>query len=191
MQFRFLDDRTRAGAVVIGRRLFGYIAQFSPSRVVSRIGVDGTAGRDIDFANARPARGATVNLNATLHPTDHLELALIENQRFLNVDRPAGGSGRFLTQRVSRLRGTYTFTSRLFARGIAQYVATSRDPRLSPTEVSARSGELSGSALLAYKINWQSVMFVGYGDERELNEREQFDRLNRQFFVKLSYAFQR
>jgi hypothetical protein len=190
MQFRFLDDRTRAGDVVIGRRLFGYIAQFSPSRVVSRIGVDGTAGRDIDFANARPARGATVNLNATLHPTDHLELALIENQRFLNVDRP-GGSGRFLTQRVSRLRGTYTFTSRLFARGIAQYVATSRDPLLSPTEVSARSGELSGSALLAYKINWQSVMFVGYGDERELNDRERFDQLNRQFFVKLSYAFQR
>jgi hypothetical protein len=191
MQFRFLDDRTRAGDVVIGRRLFGYIAQFSPSRVVSRIGVDGTAGRDIDFANARPARGATVNLNATLHPTDHLELALIENQRFLNVDRPAGGSGRFLTQRVSRLRGTYTFTSRLFARVIAQYVATSRDPLLSPTEVSARSGELSGSALLAYKINWQSVMFVGYGDERELNDRERFDQLNRQFFVKLSYAFQR
>jgi len=72
-----------------------------------------------------------------------------------------------------------------------QYVGTNRDPLLSPTEVSARSGELSGSALLAYKINWQSVMFVGYGDNRELNDRAQFYQLNRQFFVKLSYAFQR
>jgi hypothetical protein len=191
MQFRYLDDRTRAGDVVIGRRQFGYFAQFSPSRVISRVGVDGTLGQEIDFTNARPARGATVNLSATLHPTDHLELALVQNQRMLNVDRPSGGSGRFLTQRVSRLRGTYTFTSRLFARAIAQYVATTRDPLLSPTDVSARSGELSGSALLAYKINWQSVMFVGYGDNRELNDREQFAPLNRQFFVKLSYAFQR
>jgi len=191
MQFRYLDDRTRAGDVVIGRRQFGYFAQFSPSRVISRVGVDGTLGQEIDFTNARPARGATVNLSATLHPTDHLELALVQNQRMLNVDRPSGGSGRFLTQRVSRLRSTYTFTSRLFARAIAQYVATARDPLLSPTEVAARSGELSGSALLAYKINWQSVMFVGYGDNRELTDREQFAPLNRQFFVKLSYAFQR
>jgi Domain of unknown function (DUF5916)/Carbohydrate family 9 binding domain-like len=191
MQFRFLDDRTRAGDVVIGRKQFGYYVRFSPSRVISTVTVDGNVGTDIDFANARPARGATVNLSATLHPTDHLELALLQNQRFLNVDTDTGLSGRFLTQRVSRVRGTYTFTSRLFARVIAQYVATTRDPLLSPTEVSARSGEFSGSALLAYKINWQSVMFVGYGDERELNDRERFDQLNRQFFVKLSYAFQR
>jgi uncharacterized protein DUF5916 len=191
LQLRYNDDRTRAGDIVIGRRQFSYYARFSPSRIVSSIGSDGTLGQDIDFANARPARGTTVNLNATLHPSDHLELALIENQRFLDVDRPSGGSGRFLTQRVSRLRSTYTFTSRLFARVIVQYVATTRDPLLAPTEVSARSGEFSGSALLAYKINWQSVMFVGYGDERELNDRERFDQLNRQFFVKLSYAFQR
>jgi hypothetical protein len=34
-------------------------------------------------------------------------------------------------------------------------------------------------------------MFVGYGDNRELNDRERFDQLDRQFFVKLSYASQR
>ena len=39
------NDRTRADDVVIGRQLFGYVAQFSPSRIVSRIGVDGTAGK--------------------------------------------------------------------------------------------------------------------------------------------------
>ena len=132
-----------------------------------------------------------MNLNATLHPTDHLELAIIRNQRFLNVDTPTGGSGRFLTQRVSRLRSTYAFTSRLFTRVIVQYVSTSRDPLLSPTDAAAREGELSGSALLAYKFNWQSVMFVGYGDNRELNERERFEQVNRQFFVKISYALQR
>ena len=191
MQVRYLDDRTRAGDLVIGRRQVGYFVGFSPSRVVARIGIDGTAGQEIDFANARPARGATVNLNATLNPTDHLELALLQNQRLLNVDTPEGRSTRLLTQRVSRARGTYTFTSRLFVRIIAQYVSTTRDPRLFTATVSPRSGEFSGSALLAYKINWQSVMFVGYGDNRELSDHERLEKLDRQFFVKLSYAFQR
>jgi hypothetical protein len=74
---------------------------------------------------------------------------------------------------------------------IAQYVATTRDPSLYVDSVAAKSGSLSGSALLAYKLNWQSVMFVGYGDERELSDANRLEPLDRQFFVKLSYAFQR
>ncbi len=34
-------------------------------------------------------------------------------------------------------------------------------------------------------------MFVGYGDNRELSDRDRLEKLDRQFFVKLSYAFQR
>ena len=185
MQFRYVDDRTRAGDVIIERRQFGYHVQFSPSRRVTSIGANGTLGQDIDFANARPARGATVNLWATLHSTDHLELALNQNQRSLEVDAAEGGSGRLLTQRVSRARGTYTFTSRTFVRVIAQYVATHRDPSLYRSSVVPRSGEFSGSALFAYKINWQSVLFVGYGDDRELSESHRLEKLDRQFFVKV------
>jgi hypothetical protein len=57
--------------------------------------------------------------------------------------------------------------------------------------VPRRSGTFSGSVLLAYKINWQSVLFVGYGDDRELSEQHELERVARQFFVKMSYAFQR
>ena len=82
-------------------------------------------------------------------------------------------------------------TSRLFVRGIVRYVDTTRDPALFSGSVAARSGELSGSALLAYKLNWQSVLFVGYGDDRELSDARRLEPVDRQFFVKLSYAFQR
>jgi hypothetical protein len=54
-----------------------------------------------------------------------------------------------------------------------------------------KSASVGGSALLAYKLNWQSVMFVGYGDNRELSDLDRLEKLDRQFFVKLSYAFQR
>jgi hypothetical protein len=58
-------------------------------------------------------------------------------------------------------------------------------------EVDARSGTFSGSALVAYKINWQSVLFVGYGDARELSDPGAWEPASRHFFVKVSYAFQR
>src|SRR5205814_3481054 len=74
VRLAYLDDRTRAGDRVIGRRQVAYFARFSPSRRVTSVGVDGTVGQEIDFANARPARGATVSFNATIHPSDHLEL---------------------------------------------------------------------------------------------------------------------
>ena len=191
VQLRYIDEAVRAGAGPIGRRQFGYIAQFSPSRRVAQLAVDGRTGQEIDFDNARPGTGTTMNLSARLNPTEHLDVAIVENQRWVNVDAGAAGSGRLFLARVSRLRGTYTFTARLFVRGIAQYVSTDRAPALYTDEVVPHQGTLSGQLLLSYKLNWQSVMFVGYGDDRELNDLDHLEKLDRQFFVKLSYAIQR
>ena len=191
MQFRYIDNPTRAGAVVIERHQFGYYVQFSPSRRLSYIGVNGTLGQDIDFENARPGRGPTVNASATLHASDHLQIDLIEDQRSLSVDDASGVSRHLFTQRVSRAKATYTFTSRMFARVIAQYVSTTRDPLLYLSPVADRSGTFGGSLLFAYKLNWQSVAFVGYGDDREQSDLNRLEPQDRQFFVKFSYAFQR
>jgi hypothetical protein len=58
--------------------------------------------------------------------------------------------------------------------------------------VPKRSSELSSSGLLSYRLNWQTALFVGYGDDRERRPLEEdLVRTGRQFFVKLSYAFQR
>jgi hypothetical protein len=191
LRLRYFDDRTRAGGVPIRRRQFGFRARISPSRTIAQLQVDGVAGEEIDFDNFRPARGATVNVSAQLNPTNHLELSLVQNQRWLNaqgvVDRPE----RLFLARVSRVRATYMFTAKSFVRVIGQYVSTTRDPSLYLVPVADRSGDFSGSVLFAYKINWQSVLFVGYGDNRELSERRALERAGQQFFVKVSYAFQR
>jgi len=191
VQLRYIDDSVRALDRPIGRRQFGYIAQFSPSRLVSRIAVDGRTGQEIDFANGRPGAGTTLNLTARLDPTEHLDLTLVQNQRWIDVDAGGRRGVRLLTARVSRLRGTYTFNARTFVRAIGQYVATDRDPALFISDVAARSATLSGQLLFAYKLNWQSVLFVGYGDDRELSDLDRFEKLDRQLFVKVSYAIQR
>jgi hypothetical protein len=186
----YVDNRTRAGDDVIARKQFAFVVQFSPSRRIAQVGVNGNVGQDIDFENARPARGPTFNAFATLQATDHLAFDLNANARWLNENAT---DARLFTQRVTRVKGTYTFTSRLFVRVIGQYVSTTRDPSLYVDSVDARSATFGGSALFAYKINWQSVMFVGYGDTRENGDpnRSALQPFDHSVFVKWSYAFQR
>jgi hypothetical protein len=164
--------------------------------VFSQVEADGNVGQDIDFANSRPARSLVLNTSATIRPTNHFEVALVANQQWLSVAPTGGNWQRLFAAHVSRVKSTYTFTSKMFVRAIAQYVSTDRDPSLYTFDVPARSGDFGGSLLFAYKINWQSVMFVGYGDDRELtpltlDRPRHLAALDRQVFVKLSYALQR
>jgi hypothetical protein len=190
-QVRMENARTRAGDTLLTRRQLGYVIRFSPTRRIAQVSVDGTVGQEIDFANSRPGRGATVNLYARVNPTDHLELEGIRNQRVLHVDDALGIERRLFVSRVSRVRATYNFTSSFFARVIAQQVTTTRDPSLYGSVVDPRSSDFSGSVLVAYKINWQSVLFLGYGDDRSLDDEARLRPASRQFFIKVSYAYQR
>ena len=130
----------------------------------------------------------------TARPTDHLELQFNGDRRWLDVS-----GGRLFTAQVERLKTTYTFSARMFLRVIGQYVETRRDPSLYKFSVSKRTGAFDGSALFSYKLNWQTVFFLGYGDSRLLlpaadgsgqNARYDLVRASRQFFLKISYAFQ-
>jgi hypothetical protein len=191
VRIRYAFDRVRAGTVVLPRQQLLYTIYVSPSQKVSRIELEGSVGQEIDFDNARTGHGANVVLRTTLRPTDHLELQLNDSRRWLDVDVDTGSS-RLFTAKVDRLRATYNFTARTFVRGIVQYVETVRDPALYIDEVDAREASFGASALFAYKLNWQTVLFVGYGDNRTfLEETDRLEREDRQFFLKLSYAFQR
>jgi hypothetical protein len=191
MQFRYVTDRVRAADATFPRRQFGFIANFSPTRRFTNLGVDGLVGQDTDFVNVRAGRGGHVNLNATINATDHLVFDLIANTAWLHVDDNAGFSRLLFTARVERVRANYTFTARSFVRLISQYVSTDRDPALYLQSTPAHDGFFSGSALVAYKINWQSVLFFGYGDDRTLDQQARLQKFDREIFVKLSYAFQK
>ncbi|PYQ54222.1 MAG: hypothetical protein DMF78_06765 [Acidobacteria bacterium] len=83
------------------------------------------------------------------------------------------------------------FSARAFLRLIGQYVDTRRDAALYLSAIARRDASFTGSALFAFKLNWQTVLFLGYGDNRALSEQETLERSDRQFFLKLSYALQR
>ena len=106
---------------------------------------------------------------------------------------PAGDARGCSSQRVSAREGhLHVHVADVRPRHRASTSSTTSDPSLCTSSTwPPRAGDFSGSALFAYKLNWQSVMFVGYGDDRELSDADRLEPLDRQFFVKLSYAFQR
>ena len=187
------DSVANAGEVFSRDRVY-YQLQFAVNKVISFVGFDGWIGEEVDFAQNRPGRGANMNANAQLRMGEHLQMSVVSGVRWLNID-----GDRLFTSQIERVKATYTFNPRMFIRTIVQNQRTHRDRLLSgddPTDpdddVNRYGGGLAGQFLFAYKLNWQTVFYVGYGDLREVTGGEgDFEPSNRQFFAKLSYAFQR
>jgi hypothetical protein len=92
---------------------------------------------------------------------------------------------------VARVRALVHFDARAYLRLIGQWVGTRRDPELYPYPVEAKSADLEASVLFAYRLNWQTALYVGYGDLRALDPRNELRPASRQLFAKISYAFPR
>ena len=110
----------------------------------------------------------------------------------LDVDPSGIPGGRLFTADIARVRAIWTFSPRFFVRLISQLVETRRDPDLYTFAVDAKSSTVESSLLLAYKLNWQSVAYLGYGDSRTfapLTGRR--EPAGKEIFLKLSYALQR
>jgi hypothetical protein len=185
------DARVLTSGVLLDRLYVPFSLTLSPSGWLTSLGVSGELGEDIDLASVRVGRGANLTATAVLRPTSHLNLELVSAWSWLDVPTPEGGEARLFTAQVQRAKIVYNFSARLYLRLIGEYVDERRDESLYSLAVLARSGSFSGSALLAYRLNWQTAFFAGYGDEREELPSGNFFPTTRQFFVKLSYAFQR
>jgi hypothetical protein len=58
--------------------------------------------------------------------------------------------------------------------------------------VNQHIGDFATQLLAAYKVNWQTLVFLGIGDLRDVvTEDNRFEPTTRQVFMKVSYAFQR
>jgi hypothetical protein len=164
----------------------------APSGLLANLDFSAYAGTAIDYDNAREGDGRGAALEAILRSRNHLEVKLNAERNILDVDRPGGGSARLFTADLARARITWTFTPRLALRLIGQLEQTKRDPSLYLDPVDAKSSDFTSSIVLGYKLNWQSVVFLGYGDSRTyLVSTDQREPESRQIFFKVSYAFQR
>jgi hypothetical protein len=188
----FNRDDIKVGSHMFTRFRPYTLLQMSPSSTIQNVSLEGYFNDEIDFDNARLGKGTTLIGSVSIHPGDHLELAPLVRRRWLNVDDPALGSGRLFLAQVERLRATYSFSARTFVRLISQYQRTTSNPALYTFAVSDKRARFDSSALFAYKLNWQTVTYLGYGDARALNNPDgKLVPGGRQVFAKVSYAIQK
>lgn len=184
-------DEFLVGTEMLQRVRPRLVLQASPTRAFGNLELTVTTGQEIDFANAREGTGTNLTLAGTWRPDIHTTLTANAGLRWLDVNAGAAGEGRLFTAQVERLRVTYMINSRMFVRLIGQYVETQRDPALYTFAVSSKSADASLSALFAYKLNWQTVFYLGYGDQNQFSDASgQLEKSMQQAFVKLSYAWQ-
>ena len=119
----------------------------------------------------------------------HIDLKL--SYRFQRLSKEGA---EIFAANLSELRGVYNFSPRSFTRAILQYQNTSRNPELHVSEVDRESTGAFVQFLFSYKVNPQTVFFLGYSDNREGSLDTAFQRvpltqLDRTFFLKLGYAW--
>jgi hypothetical protein len=174
----------RTGPELLTRKRVNYFVQADPSRRFTRLSLQGYVGEDIDLATARVGNGGAVTAVATLRPEPHLTIEAIASTSWLDAKE---GDGRLFSANIQRVKATYNASARAFLRLIAQHTSSRRSSRASEF----KDAGFSASALFSYRINWQTALFIGYGDERALGDEDRLERTGRQFFAKVSYSFQR
>jgi Domain of unknown function (DUF5916) len=159
----------RIGTRLLTRTDFEWNLRAAPYGWLPAIQFDGRAGDKIDYAGARVGRGAALNVSGTTRLTDHLQMELRTSREWLDLD----DAGRLFDARIDWLKATYTFSPRSLVRAVVQQKTITR--------AGTEESKLTLSALYAYKLNWQTVFFVGYGDAEDAQS----------VFMKVAYAFQR
>jgi len=163
----------------------------APSQTFADLVLELYAGSATDYDNVREGDGAGALLEAVLRSSKHLEVRLDLQRDQLDVDPPGSVRGRLFTADIARVRATWTFSPRMFVRVISQLVETRRDPTLYTFAVDEKSSDIESSVLLAYKLNWQSVAYLGYGDTHSFAPTTgRREPAGKEVFLKLSYALQ-
>ena len=161
---------------MLGHTALEFNLRAAPSRWLPVVTLDGTVGQKLDYEGVRVGTGAQINASGTMRANDHLEFELRTSRDWLDLD-----AGRLFDAHVDWLKVTYTFSARSLVRLTGQQSETTRNASLYPSSVREHDRATTLSGLYAYKLNWQTVFFLGFGDANE----------TRSVFMKVAYAFQR
>ena len=144
-------------------------------------------GDKIDYRNNRLATINELTTNVTINATDHLELDLYYIHSELDADNPdSGRQENVYTADLTELRISYQFDVHSYLKLNLVYSDVEQNPNNNPISFNSKKNKsLSTQLIYAYKLNPQTVFFIGYSDssyqDDYLNELE---REQKTFFTK-------
>ncbi|MDP2562717.1 carbohydrate binding family 9 domain-containing protein [Psychrobium sp. 1_MG-2023] len=163
---------------------------FARIRPVSAINVRAFTriGKQIDYANVQLGDTFVLNSGLNWNVNDHLSIDLDHNYNRLDVDE-----GRLFTANLTDARFTYQFDLKSYLKLVIQYRDVDRNVELykTPDDYDASFKGFNTQLLYSYKLNPQSLIFVGYADKgQQDDEFDKLKRTDRTVFAKFSYAWQ-
>ena len=160
---------------------------------LGNLGINGwmNLGDAVDFANGGKADNFQFWLETDIRIGKHIEMSLNHRYSRLFTDE-----GSIFTANLSQIQAAYNFSTRLFLKSFLQYRHTERNPELySDPEVNDLEESFFAQVILSYKLNPQSVIFLGYVDNQRGFDN-QFENIqvplireNSTFFFKVGYAW--
>ncbi|MGI9220661.1 MAG: DUF5916 domain-containing protein, partial [Woeseiaceae bacterium] len=161
---------------------------FSNLKPVSglELGLYASYGDQVDYANSRQGEELRLEPRAEWNINRHLLMRLQATISQLDTEE----GQQIFDASVYDLRFTWQFNRRSFLRLTTQFQDIKRNPDVYTFEVDERSRNMGRQLLFSYKLNPQTVFFLGYSDNHfeddELNSLEQTDRT---WFMKIGYAW--
>jgi hypothetical protein len=168
-----LYDLTRAGLFI----------EIKPASGLS-FNLQGRFGDSVDYNNSRKAGGIMVTMGTELGVGRHINVNFNHTLERLTLH-----GNKIYTANLPQLRLIYNFNVRTFVRAIFQYMDVDRNQALFLAPVPAGTKTFFTQLLFSYKINPQTVLFLGYSDNYFGQERIALARTDRTFFVKIGYAW--
>lgn len=148
------------------------------------LGANGAYGDQIDYANFQA--GTRLRINPFIHYKigRHLSVGVNHVYEILDVT-----GGRLYTANLSDLSLVYQFNRRTLLRTILQYAHYSYNSDLYSFNIDPQFSHLFSQVLFSYKINPQTVLFLGYSDDYyDYSFMPGLKQNNRTFFLKIGYA---
>jgi len=179
---RFFDGVTFEE--VFGSTFFG----FEPTGKM-KLSIFLRGGDDIDFANTRAGKLFRANPRLRYDLGIRLRFHLSHDFRRLTVDEGPALKGTVFEANLSELRAVYQLNLRTFFRVGGQWTDLRRDQSLYLEEVDEVEKRLSTQLLASYKLNPQTVVFLGYSDTSLGDGSIDLARDDRTFFFKVGYAW--
>ena len=147
--------------------------------------LSGNIGDRIDYDHTRAGKRIRLNPEVDYKVGTRLTLNLNHSFERLTVD-----PGRLYTANVSNFKVTYQFNRRAFLRTILQSVHYDHNTRLyDDDDVDPEDKNLFSQILFSYKINPQTMFFLGYSDNYSGDQDTILTQTNRTIFTKIGYAF--
>ncbi len=142
-------------------------------------------GDEIDYANNRLGTATFIRPGFTWNPTKHITF-----RSSLTYKKLEANDEKVFTAKLLDTRLTYQFSVRSFLRLAIIYSDVDRNQANYIDDVTQENRSISTQLLYSYKINPQTLFFVGYSDSAYANDEiNDLTKDAKTVFMKFSYAW--